>query len=94
MKKTDVLHHFGGVTKTADALGINKATVSCWGATIPKGRAYQIEVLTGGQLKADSTAQPDQGRDTQRVDPAATPADFPCVKRAMAAASALSGSAS
>jgi len=28
MKKADVLDHFGGVTKTAIALGINKATVS------------------------------------------------------------------
>jgi len=53
MKKQDVLSHFGGVTKTANALGINKATVSCWGEVIPKGRAYQIEVLTGGQLKAN-----------------------------------------
>ncbi|MGV2702270.1 UNVERIFIED_CONTAM: Cro/CI family transcriptional regulator [Aeromonas salmonicida] len=58
MTKHDVLNHFGGVTKTADALGINKATVSCWGATIPKGRAYQIEVLTGGKLKANPSAQP------------------------------------
>ncbi|MFM5115146.1 Cro/CI family transcriptional regulator [Aeromonas hydrophila] len=52
MRKADVLTHFGGVTKTAVALGINKATVSCWGETIPKGRAYQIEVMTGGKLKA------------------------------------------
>lgn len=53
MKKQDVINHFGGVSKTARALGINRATVSCWGSTIPKGRAYQIEVLTGGKLKAD-----------------------------------------
>ncbi|MFQ2091064.1 Cro/CI family transcriptional regulator [Aeromonas taiwanensis] len=55
MKKADVLDHFGGVTKTAIALGINKATVSCWGETVPQGRAFQIEVMTGGKLKA---AQP------------------------------------
>ena len=53
MRKADVLNHFGGVTKTAIALGINKATVSCWSESIPKGRAYQIEVLTGGKLKAE-----------------------------------------
>ncbi|MEH8140126.1 Cro/CI family transcriptional regulator [Aeromonas veronii] len=53
MKKTDALNHFGGVTKTAIALGINKATVSCWGETIPQGRAYQIESLTGGKLKVN-----------------------------------------
>ncbi|OZG42989.1 Cro/Cl family transcriptional regulator [Aeromonas sp. A35_P] len=61
MKKTDVLNHFGGVSKTAKALGINMATVSCWGETIPKGRAYQIEVLTGGKLKAEP-AQPAQAQ--------------------------------
>ena len=55
MKKADVLDHFGGETKTAIALGINKATVSCWGETVPQGRAFQIEVMTGGKLKA---AQP------------------------------------
>lgn len=53
MRKQDVISYFGSVTKTAIALGINKATVSCWGETIPRGRAYQIEVLTGGKLKAD-----------------------------------------
>ncbi|HDI1213472.1 TPA: Cro/Cl family transcriptional regulator [Aeromonas hydrophila] len=94
MQKSAVLEHFGTVTATAKALGISHVAVSKWSETIPQGRAYQIEVLTGGQLKADATAEPDQGRDTQRVDPAATPADFPCVKRAIAAASALSGSAS
>ncbi|MCS3769290.1 DNA-binding transcriptional regulator YdaS (Cro superfamily) [Aeromonas hydrophila] len=61
MRKQDVISYFGGVTKTAIALGINKATVSCWGETIPKGRAYQIEVLTGGKLKAEP-AQPDQAQ--------------------------------
>lgn len=55
MKKADVLDHFGGVTKTAIALGINKATVSCWGETVPQGRAFQIEVMTGGKLKSRST---------------------------------------
>lgn len=55
MKKTDVLNHFGGVSKTAKALGINMATVSCWGEVIPKGRAYQIEVMTGGKLKANDS---------------------------------------
>lgn len=53
MKKSDVLSYFGGVDKTAKALGITHVAVSKWGETIPKGRAYQIEVLTGGKLKAD-----------------------------------------
>lgn len=60
MNKQDVLTHFGGVSKTAKALGINRATVSCWGESIPKGRAYQIEVLTGGKLKADARSTQQQ----------------------------------
>lgn len=53
MKKSDVLSYFGGVDKTAKALGITHVAVSKWGETIPQGRAYQIEVMTGGKLKAD-----------------------------------------
>ncbi|QHC09876.1 Cro/Cl family transcriptional regulator [Aeromonas veronii] len=53
MRKHDVVTFFGGVDKTAKALGITHVAVSKWGETIPQGRAYQIEVLTGGKLKAD-----------------------------------------
>jgi DNA-binding transcriptional regulator YdaS (Cro superfamily) len=60
VKKSDVLSYFGGVDKTAKALGITHVAVSRWGETIPQGRAYQIEVLTGGKLKADPiTPTPD-----------------------------------
>jgi hypothetical protein len=50
--------------------------------------------MTGGQLKADVTAQTGQVRDTQRVATTATSADYPCVKRAIATVNALSGNAS
>jgi transcriptional repressor of cell division inhibition gene dicB len=53
MNKKDVLSYFGGVNKTAKALGITHVAVGKWSDTIPKGRAYQIEVLTGGKLKAE-----------------------------------------
>ncbi|MDX7924074.1 Cro/CI family transcriptional regulator [Aeromonas media] len=55
MKKSDAIEYYGTATALARALGINKSAVSLWGDTIPKGRAYQIEVMTGGQLKADPT---------------------------------------
>lgn len=55
MQKSAVLEHFGTVTATAKALGISHVAVSKWDETIPKGRAYQIEVLTGGKLKADQS---------------------------------------
>lgn len=53
MKTELAVDYFGTKAAIADALGIKKSAVSQWGDTIPKGRAYQIEVLTGGKLKAD-----------------------------------------
>ncbi|AUZ76640.1 MULTISPECIES: Cro/CI family transcriptional regulator [Aeromonas] len=52
MKKQDAIDHFGGVVQLAYALGCSPQAISQWGEAIPQGRAYQIEVLTGGKLKA------------------------------------------
>ncbi|OCA62788.1 Cro/Cl family transcriptional regulator [Aeromonas piscicola] len=60
MQKSAVLEHFGTVTATAKALGISHVAVSKWSETIPQGRAYQIEVLTGGKLKASVHSAPQQ----------------------------------
>lgn len=54
MKKQVVLNYFGGVTKTAQALGVSKSAVSLWSDDIPEGRAFQIELLTKGKLRAHS----------------------------------------
>ena len=35
MKKSEVLGYFGGVVKTAAALGTSKTTVSMWGEEVP-----------------------------------------------------------
>ncbi|MFJ5378158.1 Cro/CI family transcriptional regulator [Pectobacterium sp. CHL-2024] len=53
MKKNDVISYFGGVSKTAKALGLSHASVSGWTDLIPKGRAFEIQVLTNGDLKVD-----------------------------------------
>ncbi|MBU2113691.1 MAG: Cro/Cl family transcriptional regulator [Gammaproteobacteria bacterium] len=53
MKKKDVIDHFGGVVETAKALGIKSQSVSGWPDDVPELRAFQIEKITGGQLKAD-----------------------------------------
>lgn len=53
MKTELAVDYFGTKAAIADALGIKRSAVSQWGETIPKGRAYQIEVLTDGKLKAD-----------------------------------------
>ncbi|WP_429118197.1 Cro/CI family transcriptional regulator [Aeromonas hydrophila] len=61
MKKQDAIDHFGGVVQLAYSLNCSPQAISQWGETIPQGRAYQIEVLTGGQLKAN----PSQPRSAQ-----------------------------
>jgi hypothetical protein len=51
MEKKDVIEFFGGVRKTARALGISHAAVINWGDSIPVGRAYQVQVISKGKLK-------------------------------------------
>ncbi|MDM5064021.1 Cro/CI family transcriptional regulator [Aeromonas salmonicida] len=55
MKKQDAIEHFGGANKLAQALGCRPQAISQWGNDVPKGRAYQIEVLTDGKLKANQS---------------------------------------
>lgn len=86
MRKHDAITHFGGVTATAKALGISHAAVVKWGETIPQGRAYQIEVVTGGALKADPATPSGKQRPYQRVAPGTPLEEIPSVQRATAAA--------
>lgn len=86
MNKSDVLSYFGGVAATAKALGISHVAVSKWGDTIPQGRAYQIEVLTGGELKAEPATPSGQQRQYQSVAPGTPPDAVPSIQRATAAA--------
>ncbi|MAD75133.1 MAG: hypothetical protein CML20_10145 [Rheinheimera sp.] len=53
MKKVDVINHFGGVVETAKALGIKSQSVSGWPGDVPELRAFQIEKITNGKLKAN-----------------------------------------
>lgn len=50
MKTEDAIKHFGTQSALAAALGISKQAVGQWGDTVPKGRAYQLQVITGGAL--------------------------------------------
>ncbi len=86
MNKSDVLSYFGGVAATAKALGISHVAVSKWGNTIPQGRAYQIEVVTGGALKADPATPSGQQRPYQRIAPGTALDEIPSVQRATDAA--------
>ncbi|MGL6483856.1 Cro/CI family transcriptional regulator [Aeromonas caviae] len=82
MKKHEAIKYFGGVVQLATAIGITPQSVSQWGTYVPQGRAYQIEVLTGGQLKASSPK-----RQTKQVG---SFRESECVKRAIDAASVQS----
>lgn len=86
MKKQTAIDHFGGANKLAHALGCKPQAISQWGENVPQGRAYQIEVVTGGALKADPAPTSGQRRPSQRVAPG-TPLDqIPSVQRATDAA--------
>lgn len=56
MKTEDVIKHFGGVSKTAEALGIAPSSVSVWKDEPPRLRQYQIEVITKRKLRASHNA--------------------------------------
>lgn len=53
MRTEAAIKHFGGRSALAKALGINPASTHSWGETVPKLRQLQLEMLTGGKLKAD-----------------------------------------
>lgn len=46
-----VAEHFGGPSKLAEALGISRQAVDQW-EIVPRYRAVQIEMITGGALRA------------------------------------------
>lgn len=53
MRKSDAIQHFGTGAALARALGIGKAFISKWPDDVPQRYAYEIERLTGGELKAE-----------------------------------------
>lgn len=53
MKTADVVKHFGSTYAVAAALGIKQPSVMGWGEHPPALRQFQIEALTGGELKAE-----------------------------------------
>lgn len=54
MRKSEVVKHFGGIQKTANALGISHPAVCRWGIIIPEKQAFVIERITAGALKYDA----------------------------------------
>ena len=56
MKTQEAVKHFNNKKiELARALGIKPSAVSMWGDKVPLLRQYQLERITKGELKADST---------------------------------------
>lgn len=60
MDYQSVIDHFGGLAKTARALGLPISTVSEWREGVPYGRQCEIMLRTDGALQADPIPQPVQ----------------------------------
>lgn len=48
--------YFGSKNKLAKKLDVTPAAIARWKDSIPRGRAYQIEVMTQGLFKASDLA--------------------------------------
>lgn len=53
MRKQDVVKHFGSQKAVAEALGVSEAAISAWDEEIPRGRAFELQVITGGKLRVN-----------------------------------------
>ena len=68
MRKLEAISHFGNATNLAKALGINSSAVYQWPDEVPRLRAFEIERITNGELKAGFTpASPQSVQQTQSV---------------------------
>ncbi|MBA6096361.1 Cro/Cl family transcriptional regulator [Pseudomonas juntendi] len=56
MTKSQAIKHFGSISALAKALGVTYEAVRQW-EEVPELRQYQIERLTGGDLKADQKGE-------------------------------------
>lgn len=54
MKTQEVIDHYGSIKAVADELGTWPQTVYQWGDEPPMARQYEIEIKTGGKLKAST----------------------------------------
>ncbi|MGR3303770.1 MAG: Cro/CI family transcriptional regulator [Candidatus Scalindua sp.] len=54
IKTADAIKHFGSAVELAKALGISKQAIPQWGKHVPEGRAYQLQIITNGELSTSS----------------------------------------
>ena len=55
MLKINVVKYYGGISKTAIALGLTHSAVCQWGRVIPERQALKIEKITDKALKYDAS---------------------------------------
>ena len=55
MKTQDAIDYYGNQVELAKALGVTKQAITQWKETgiLPIGRAYQMQVVTGGDMEVD-----------------------------------------
>jgi len=53
MTKKEAVAHYGSVVNLAKALGISRFAIHRWKDHPPKLRQFELERLTGGELRAD-----------------------------------------
>ncbi|RCN55775.1 Cro/CI family transcriptional regulator [Acidiferrobacter thiooxydans] len=63
MRTKDAIKQFRTAVALARALGCTPQAIYQWGERVPKLRAYQIELLTKGQLKVDNTQERSERHD-------------------------------
>jgi len=51
MRTKQAIKYFKSVPALADALGITRQAVSQWGEFVPRGKAFELQILTGGGLR-------------------------------------------
>lgn len=50
MYKSDAIKHYGSISRLAKELGVTYQAVYLWPERVPRGRAYQLQLLTRGRL--------------------------------------------
>ena len=70
MKKSKAIDHFGSSTKLAKQLNISKQSISQWGDDVPPRRAFEIERITQGKLKADFSSSCDLASQQEKASSA------------------------
>jgi hypothetical protein len=58
MKTIEAIDFFGSKAAVAAALGLKTPSIYEWGEFPPQLRQIQLEMLSGGQLKADAACLP------------------------------------